>query len=78
MKNSIFRTFKSFTSKICMKSSRQIYVILIIITIIIIIIIIIVIIIIIIIIFIIVSTFITVSAGVLYVRQPGANHAPRA
>ena len=34
--------------------------------------------IIIIIIIIIISTFITVSAGVLYVRQPGANHAPRA
>ena len=30
------------------------------------------------IIIIIISTFITVSAGVLYVRQPGANHAPRA
>ena len=29
-----------------------------------------------IIIIIIISTFITVSAGVLYVRQPGANHAP--
>ena len=27
---------------------------------------------------IIISTFITVSAGVLYMRQPGANHAPRA
>ena len=27
---------------------------------------------------IIISTFITVSAGVLYVRQPGVNHAPRA
>ena len=27
---------------------------------------------------IIISTFITVSAGVRYVRQPGANHAPRA
>ena len=33
---------------------------------------------IIIIIIIIISTFITVSAGVLYVRQSGANHAPRA
>ena len=31
----------------------------------------------IVIIIIIISTFITVSAGVLYVRQPGANHAPR-
>ena len=38
----------------------------------------IIIIIIIIITIIIISTFITVSAGVLYVRQPGANHAPRA
>ena len=43
-----------------------------------IIIIIIIIIITIIIIIIIISTFITVSAGVRYVRQPGANHAPRA
>ena len=30
------------------------------------------------IIIIVISTFITVSAGVLYVRQPGANHTPRA